>query len=476
MAPQNRRIVTLRDLGSQSHHGSPEFDDSAGNSVNNTVAQSAPPSAKLPALPPAFSGSYCQPATSFKSSSNATQSSIPLCHIPILPMANACKETLERVWKEFQPIIQRRGYNVTSISELCCCGDGLDSQPGRRRPLRKQSDNVWGYNQTSFFRRGVAHRSSSTSHSIHLRLRQPRHHNTQLLSWEDVAGTMAHELSHCVHQNHSKDFYKLMEEILEEHAMLQLETMGNVIYGGRGSAAATAAPNIPETGGQRLGGATPISNVAGKSRLLDGHINTAGGRRLNENGANNPASPRSRREAMARAAERRCRQMEQLKRMIEASKEPCVIEILDDDYDDASDENPVVPLPKDEHDSKPRAVQKEAASSKKSPAHAQVLVDLTAPTPTTDRTAKRIKTIEPETIDLTSPPGDRALVRAGNAASHVPPIAKATAVDEESSSDDWECLRCTYINRSLALVCDVCHGERNLTAGVEQSEGTIEIE
>ena len=161
-------------------------------------------------------------------------------------MAEACRQTLERIWKEFEPIIRRRGYNIRSISELCCCGDGLDSQ--RPRPLKKQSDNVWGYNQTTFVRRrgGGGHQQQTTSHTIHLRLRQPCHHTTQLLPWEDVAGTMAHELSHCVHQNHSKAFYQLMEEILEEHATNQLQSMGSAIYGGSGGPL-SSAPTPPTT-------------------------------------------------------------------------------------------------------------------------------------------------------------------------------------------------------------------------------------
>ena len=40
------------------------------------------------------------------------------------------------------------------------------------------------------------------------------------MSYEDVAGTMAHELAHCVHGPHNASFYKLMDEILDQHAVL----------------------------------------------------------------------------------------------------------------------------------------------------------------------------------------------------------------------------------------------------------------
>lgn len=39
-----------------------------------------------------------------------------------------------------------------------------------------------------------------------------------LLSYHEVASTMAHEMAHCVHQSHKPEFYKLMAEIEAEHA------------------------------------------------------------------------------------------------------------------------------------------------------------------------------------------------------------------------------------------------------------------
>jgi hypothetical protein len=47
-------------------------------------------------------------------------------HIPSLPDAKQAKDLLHRVVREFEPIAIQQGYNVFSISKLCCCDDGLD--------------------------------------------------------------------------------------------------------------------------------------------------------------------------------------------------------------------------------------------------------------------------------------------------------------------------------------------------------------
>lgn len=143
----------------------------------------------------------------------------PVCyHVPNLPLAEtAARQMLQRVVREFEPIIKRRNYDVVSVSEMCCCNDGLDFAPThngkRRRKIRKVSNNLWGYN--SFQMIGTKRFHSE----IHLRLRGFRNHN-EMLSYEDVAGTMAHELAHCEVSAHNAQFYKVMNSILDEHATL----------------------------------------------------------------------------------------------------------------------------------------------------------------------------------------------------------------------------------------------------------------
>lgn len=200
MAPKNR-IWTINDLkgsGSSQSFTPPEESKSLQNPYAKASSTSKPNNQEKDINNP-LAVDYCQPID--------PKESVPLFHIPNLMSDKVCEDTLKRIHQEFLPIIRRRKFNVKSISELCCCGDGLDHRPKRGRKLRKMSNNVLGYNMTRWHGR-------SKTHTIHLRLRNPNNHN-QLFAWEDVAGTMAHELSHCVHGPHNAAFYKLMEEILE---------------------------------------------------------------------------------------------------------------------------------------------------------------------------------------------------------------------------------------------------------------------
>lgn len=170
-------------------------------------------------------------------------------HIPSLPDAAQAKQLLERVVNEFRPIAVRRGYVVLSVSELCCCNDGLDFRDGSRKKLSKVANNIWGYNRT-------IGRNGKKVHTIHVRLRHPQDHS-RFLPYEDVAGTMAHELTHCSIGPHNDSFYKLMDALLEEHCSLMASSM---TFGGGGALNTdrnTSVPSdfVPFSGqGHALGG------------------------------------------------------------------------------------------------------------------------------------------------------------------------------------------------------------------------------
>jgi hypothetical protein len=477
MAPQKQnRIWTLNDVTNQRTSSDENANSSSrgvtGNDSDNdngTIRNHNDP----------LSAPYCQPAAAAASSTPTT--TIPLHHIPNLPMANVCESTLQRILREFDPIIQKRGYKVLSISELCCCGDGLDhaaaaAQPPRRgrkkkAALRKQPNNVWGYNQTRFLRgRGT------TSHTIHLRLRNPTlPKHTRLLDWQDVAGTMAHELSHCVHQNHSKAFYALMEELLDEHATNQVNAMGDGIYGhafgpNTSSTNSTSSTITPSSGGHKLGGNANHT----KSRLVEEAVGGGTGTKLGVGVV--VRDPQARRDAMAKAAEARRRQMEQIKRTIERSKEePCVIELLSDDDDDDDDDE-------EEGDEKVQNaihVHPARTTTRKQPPLATTTSRTSATTNHKDHQKPRAKQKRGSgggnhPNDMGKPaPGPKPPLAAAAAAAKKPKVETIDLTEDSSAfpakqdypvanetRGEWMCGRCTFGNKPLALVCDMCLLER----------------
>jgi hypothetical protein len=151
------------------------------------------------------------------------------CYIPHLPQADETAAViLQRLADEFNAIIQRRHYPVTSVSELCCCDSGLDyGELGghqRRISLHQRINGVeqihcGGYNYTrmrqpqprSRIRSGV----SQQQHTIHLRLRHAHNHNL-FRPYHDIVETMCHELAHCEYHDHGPEFYQTMLDIMEE--------------------------------------------------------------------------------------------------------------------------------------------------------------------------------------------------------------------------------------------------------------------
>lgn len=187
---------------------------------------------------------YCQPAspdqtnnrestfsaTNFSTNQNDSNHVGPIYesgvtryyHIPHLPKAEKTMEMLIRIAKEFEPILTRRGYQVYSVSEMCCCCDGLDTGElaGHRRRVQAgqkisgvEQHQCGGYNRTMRRARG------KTRHSIHLRMRHPKNHS-MVRSYAEIVTTMCHELAHCEQQNHSDKFYDLMDEIKQEYLRL----------------------------------------------------------------------------------------------------------------------------------------------------------------------------------------------------------------------------------------------------------------
>lgn len=365
--------------------------------------------------------------------------SLKCCHIPKLANANQAKTLLGRVVREFEPIVKRRNYNVRSVSELCCCNDGLDFEPtasgGKRRKKRKMSNNIWGYNQITSTRHGK-------SHTVHLRLRHPSNHQDRFFPYEDVAGTMAHELAHCEHQNHDKKFYKLMDEILDEHAALMAS---GVTFGG-----ASSAPVPSFTGsGRTLGGGQKGMAAARKQQQQQARP----GQKLG--GDNQFAQWMTPAEAAVAAAEARRRQ-QQVRLRGDRCCRPCTIEIDDDsEEEDAST------------DMKPKA--KPLLQSRSIPSN-------------DDNKKRRAGVARSETIDTENrfPNANKKPKAKGPAVASLPSngcidLTVDSSDDEAAASagpkkaaarptksSEWACVNCTFQNLPMALACSMCNSERDL--------------
>jgi DNA-dependent metalloprotease WSS1 len=385
---------------------------------------------------------------------------------------------LFRIAREFQPIMMRRNYNVLSISEMCCCGDGLDHEPtaannnGKRRKRRIMSHNILGYNMTNFSSSGGGRRSSR----IHIRLRHPADH-CKFYDYEDVAGTLAHELAHCEHSKHDAKFFKLMDEILDEHAALLTSALRHngapmATFGGQGQ-------RLSSSGDPAAADATPSSSSSwfgGNGNRLGG----GGGGRNNDDSKKNDSRlvPRGYRlggdsifciymtpaEAAVAAAEARRRQ-QQLRLRGDSWCNPCVIDMSNDDDDDDEDAIIVSGNDDDAATTKPAAKRKpppilvpQQNKNKNDGEHRPPLQPRGAGAATTTTTTTTTTTC----IDLTNDDDDSSKPPAKVADGSTNVAAKDHHHGrEEQLQQLWHCRRCTFANGPIALACAMCAAERN---------------
>lgn len=139
-------------------------------------------------------------------------------HMPHLPHAPHAAALMTQIAQNFVPIIRQRGYDIRTVSELRCCGDGLDYLLGGGRYCVPVGQNIGGHTASDVggYNRLEPTRGSLRVHSIHLRLRCVDNHD-YLRTYADLAAIMSHEMAHCIHRDHSAVFHELMDDIGQQH-------------------------------------------------------------------------------------------------------------------------------------------------------------------------------------------------------------------------------------------------------------------
>ena len=439
-----------------------------------------------------FNGSY----KNTRLKKEATSSTIPsVYHIPTLQNDTYAKELLNRIVNEFLPILQRRQYNVISISELCCCNDGLDFQQEhdalcdsnnnnttttakrKRRKIRKVSDNIWGYNRTTFGYR--------KQHTIHIRLRHTNDH-TKFLLYEDVAGTLAHELSHCEYGPHDSKFFKLMDDILEEHANLMYNNHLTTTTSRMMTMTTSTALITPFSGtGQKLGsgigqrssdGGFPAANIKNENTTTG----SAQGQVLG--GDRTFVQWMSPKDAAVIAAETRRRQQLLRLRGDHDCCRPCYEE---DDKDD--DEDGI--YSEEKKDDGVGAIENAAASNtvtKRNKVRSHKIEGNRNDDVKDNRTERKVGVIDiVDLTELNDDPYDNythatthsrmcddrpyELGMTDHKVAAVPSTTSTMVIATKShrpviamAPSQWNCHCCTYLNRPLSLVCDMCSTTREI--------------
>lgn len=360
-------------------------------------------------------------------------------HIPALPDEDVACNMLMRIESEFSTIAVKRGWNITSLTEMCCCDDGIhylvSNRRNSQRGKRTMPDSVWGYNLSS----GRRH------FSIHIRLRMPSTHH--LLPYEEVARTMAHEMAHCAHGSHSADFYEMMEDIQRQHKdFLQkgvvLDQQGfpmgsDQVYTLGGGNCRSSMVKLKNQDNHRKKSSWLISG-----QVL-GTANTNSSKRTNPSSCLENRNKRLR-EAARIAAEKR--QLDESKCCL-----PCteIIEILDDENVD-----------KDPND----AGQK--TDSLKT-------IDLTVDE---DKVKKHRIFLRTRTTNNYEPNSSGELHKISSR-----PNSNSSYSSKKVKLVSWSCNQCTYINKNHdegtilkqlpILVCDICNTPR---VSVEENSRAIQ--
>eukprot|EP00928_Gymnodinium_smaydae_P026496 TRINITY_DN20788_c0_g1_i1.p1 TRINITY_DN20788_c0_g1~~TRINITY_DN20788_c0_g1_i1.p1 ORF type:complete len:338 (+),score=51.64 TRINITY_DN20788_c0_g1_i1:85-1098(+) len=209
-----------------------------------------------------------------RASNSRTDSQILIVkHAATLPNADGARKLLERIRRNADAILRSRGWRVVELVELCCC---------KEAPEKAHADTEgWCIADSSL--------QNTMAEKIAIRLREPKGKGHRLLDFESVFGCMIHELTHIIHDKHTKAFHRLMDELQEEWE--RLEAAGRVLD----------ENGFPTIGGHRIDSSprSSLDNVGGfvgVGRVLGGG-----------SASSSSSTPLDVRERNAQAAERRAR-------------------------------------------------------------------------------------------------------------------------------------------------------------------------
>jgi hypothetical protein len=298
-------------------------------------------------------------------------------------------------------------------------------------------NNVLGYNLTQGSRNG------NSVHRIHLRLRHPTKHT--FYPYEDIAGTMCHELAHCERGPHDAKFYKLMDEIMEQYAVFMVR--GLVVDK---SGFPMGSDNVHVLGGDnsRMNGnkqnvrARAAQNRMERQKTFGGSYRLGGGFMPGTSNSSSPLAHLPPAEAARRAAERR---VEERRKNDSLFCLPCqeVIEILDgsscdeEEIDEKKDSN--------EYQLSSNRQQKRISAEIK------------------PKKSKKIEIVVLDSDSDLSGNEDESKLPSNTFAQKQTDSAKQTVVRgvEQSDSSDvecssWSCPKCTYSNEPNFIACEVC--------------------
>ncbi|KAF9949136.1 hypothetical protein BGZ70_001917 [Mortierella alpina] len=293
-----------------------------------------------------------------------------------------------------------------------------------------------------------------------------RHHDdvSRFLPWEDILGTMLHELAHNIRGPHDAQFYKAMNDLNDEYDKIIASGYTGVGFDATGQ----------RLGGRRgLGGSTHGSREAAilaaeRRRRVNEMMLPAGGRKLGGGGgsagsAHDPTSKafwekwHSPGELAALAAEQRAKDQVWCGSTENDNSEPST-QVVPTETQDLESENR-----KQETGTVESAVS-EASSSIHIKAAEAAKRRLQADS---DRgVGEGSKKIKRRPISTSSSSSSSSSIHAQSRTPQPSRAASIIAVPPTTVSaaewSEWSCPTCTLLNKPLALQCDCCLTERPL--------------